>query len=1326
MSSRWTRSKETKLVEQRYKKWKRERDGGGGGGGGGGGKRSGSGSSAQDNYNVRFGRGRVVEEEDDANLSSSCHFDEEDDDEDDGGGVVFLGVVKESDEEKTAEDAGTGESKVGGSADSDTVQDEERRSSSEDDDDLIGGFEEVRSEPEAEENEEAEIRNAERVNPKVVIDIEDSESEHEAVEKEHEEAESKAGERENEEEVLVVEEEEREKDEEVIDVEEEEEEAEREKDEEVIGVEEEEEEEEEEVSVHDVYEGIEPSIEVVQIEEDEPELKSFSSEEIAAETGEPGAREINGGADWTWESSNMAEPVARGRKEEVIVEEEKEKERNGVSWNWAAIRTTDQPFSDPDPTEGFGSNGEVPEEEQEQQLSSEEDEQLEKTEQDEEIERLWEEMDAVREEEAAEIRKKKVAKRFGRSRDEGEIELRFRKQSEKVEQIIGAKEKEQQCMWKPRRESKVNTDIGNGSGFSWAEAARNEVRIEPQSPKQPFSAGLEEKVEEMNVDVDVATKKKQQCMWKPSRVSRKVFKESEVVNILAESVLRDEIPVNDDEENDDQSTQVVPEVQNLEEEDDEQPPAERNEQRNVITKRLFGVDPPSAPEEKSEQELEMDRLWEEMEVALYETRDTSSTLEEDVSSTDTETEHRGFVCREHDIILDEEIGLLCRICGYVELEIRYVIAPFVEKNYRYSSKGKMKQWERDMFDDEETDPDRHHDNDPKLHHGEGTVWDIIPEIRDGLHKHQREGFEFLWRNIGGSIRLSKLKSGDDNDEEERKRRSGCIINHAPGTGKTRLSIRFLQTYMKKYPKCRPMIIVPCSMLLTWEAEFKNLEVETPRHNLNEPKLSGKESSLATKYLQDYRGTQTVRWVKLYSWQKESGILLLTYKLFEELAGIGMRKTVKNEKPVDDRTKKVLLEVPGLVILDEGHTARNQSSIIWRALLKVKTQKRIVLSGTPFQNNCEEFFNTLWLARPNFIEMNSTWAPISKKRGPDKELNEAREKWQSMTCHLEKDADDRRAAMQLQGVKPLYSHFVHTYKGEILQDKLPGLRDSVLILEPADFQRSQIARVHAKKSLEYFYWERVLSLASVHPYLLVNCKDQFRTESVDESTLNRLKLAPEAGVKTKFLMELITICDIIKEKILVFSQYLDPLEMIASQLETHRNWSAGTDFLYIHGSISLNQRQSLMKKFNDPCSEAKVLLASTRACSEGISLIGASRVVLLDVVWNPSVARQAISRAYRLGQTRVVHVYNLIASGTIEEDKYKRQMKKDQLSEMVLFSSDRADCGKKLTEGLTEDEKDRVLEMLLERENLKGMFKEIIYQPKDSKDVADGGGIDLQF
>ncbi|CAN1834890.1 SNF2 domain-containing protein CLASSY 3 [Linum perenne] len=518
--------------------------------------------------------------------------------------------------------------------------------------------------------------------------------------------------------------------------------------------------------------------------------------------------------------------------------------------------------------------------------------------------------------------------------------------------------------------------------------------------------------------------------------------------------------------------------------------------------------------------------------------------------------------------------------------------------------------------------------------------------------------------------------------------------------------------MKKYPKCRPMIIVPCSMLLTWEAEFKNLEVETPRHNLNEPKLSGKESSLATKYLQDYRGTQTVRWVKLYSWQKESGILLLTYKLFEELAGIGMRKTVKNEKPVDDRTKKVLLEVPGLVILDEGHTARNQSSIIWRALLKVKTQKRIVLSGTPFQNNCEEFFNTLWLARPNFIEMNST--------------NEAREKWQSMTCHLEKDADDRRAAMQLQGVKPLYSHFVHTYKGEILQDKLPGLRDSVLILEPADFQRSQIARVHAKKSLEYFYWERVLSLASVHPYLLVNCKDQFRTESVDESTLNRLKLAPEAGVKTKFLMELITICDIIKEKILVFSQYLDPLEMIASQLETHRNWSAGTDFLYIHGSISLNQRQSLMKKFNDPCSEAKVLLASTRACSEGISLIGASRVVLLDVVWNPSVARQAISRAYRLGQTRVVHVYNLIASGTIEEDKYKRQMKKDQLSEMVLFSSDRADCGKKLTEGLTEDEKDRVLEMLLERENLKGMFKEIIYQPKDSKDVADGGGIDLQF
>ena len=112
-------------------------------------------------------------------------------------------------------------------------------------------------------------------------------------------------------------------------------------------------------------------------------------------------------------------------------------------------------------------------------------------------------------------------------------------------------------------------------------------------------------------------------------------------------------------------------------------------------------------------------------------------------------------------------------------------------------------------------------------HAEGTVWDIIPGIKDSMYPHQREGFEFIWKNIAGGIELEELKKhGFDGG-------SGCIISHAPGTGKTRLTIVFLQTYMELNRTCKPVIIAPRSMLLTWEEEFWKGKVGIPFHNMNQ-------------------------------------------------------------------------------------------------------------------------------------------------------------------------------------------------------------------------------------------------------------------------------------------------------------------------------------------------------------------------------------------------------------------------------------------------------------------------------------------------------------
>lgn len=94
----------------------------------------------------------------------------------------------------------------------------------------------------------------------------------------------------------------------------------------------------------------------------------------------------------------------------------------------------------------------------------------------------------------------------------------------------------------------------------------------------------------------------------------------------------------------------------------------------------------------------------------------------------------------------------------------------------------------------------------------------------------------------------------------------------------------------------------------------------------------------------------------------------------------------------------------------------------------------------------------------------------------------------------------------------------------------------------------------------------------------------------------------------------------------------------------------------------------MDLFEEPGGPSKVMLASITTCAEGISLTAASRVILLDSEWNPSKSKQAIARAFRPGQDKVVYVYQLLATGTLEEEKYKRTTWKEWVSSMI-FSED---------------------------------------------------------
>ncbi|POO03108.1 hypothetical protein TorRG33x02_011690 [Trema orientale] len=731
-------------------------------------------------------------------------------------------------------------------------------------------------------------------------------------------------------------------------------------------------------------------------------------------------------------------------------------------------------------------------------------------------------------------------------------------------------------------------------------------------------------------------------------------------------------------------------------------------------KFFFGIEEPKRIE-KSDSELELEKLWEEFNLALAAGEIGSGPGDMDDEDEDAPSDDEADInnrCRhgKHHLILDEQIGLICTCCSHIQVEIKDIL-PSLDRN----PWGRSDVRDHDPINCSIFDKLRNQDSDCSSNSGNNlcgvaeTVWDLIPpKVRSSMHPHQREGFEFIWKKMAGGVDLQYLKG---RAIENSSGGEGCIISHAPGTGKTLLTIVFLQTYMKLYPKCLPIIIAPRSMLLTWEEEFHKWKVDIPFHNLNLQELSGKEDEAALRPLKQggRPGKDTIRVVKLISWGKGSSVLGMTYRLFEKL--------VAEEKTRGGQVWKILLDWPGLIVLDEGHTPRNKQSLIWKALSKVKTERRIVLSGTPFQNNFGELYNTLKLVRPRFAETISLTRDGDTGHGSKKEARN-RKDWAKLTKSIGKMDHNQKEDDRVKEIRSIIDSVAHIHSGSVLES-LPGLRDSVVVLKPTPLQESLLELERNETKKNNFEDEYKESLISVHPSLCLRTATAPLLHEKDK--LERHWLNPDAGVKTRFLVELIRLSEAVNEKVLIFSQYIEPLSLVMAQLKSHFKWSEKSEIFYMDGKCDVKQRQSSINAFNDPSSKVRVLLASTKACAEGINLVGASRVVLLDIVWNPSVEWQAICRAYRLGQKKLVHVYHLITSSTNEAKKYSSQVEKDRLSKLVFSSSKGPSNHQKILPGVAED---RILEVMVKHEKLKDMFEKISF--KESLGMRSQKGFQLHL
>jgi DNA repair and recombination RAD54-like protein len=553
-----------------------------------------------------------------------------------------------------------------------------------------------------------------------------------------------------------------------------------------------------------------------------------------------------------------------------------------------------------------------------------------------------------------------------------------------------------------------------------------------------------------------------------------------------------------------------------------------------------------------------------------------------------------------------------------------------------------------------------------------NVWALIPELRVKLHFHQKKAYEFLWRNIAGSLEPSLMKRTS-------KKTGGCVISHTPGAGKTFLIISFLVSYLKLFPGKRPLVLAPKTTLYTWYKECIKWEIPVPVYLIHGRRTYRvfKQKSPSFHKTVSFPGlpkpTDDVMHVldcleKVQKWHAHPSVLVMGYTSFLAL----MRE---DSKFAHRRfMAKVLRESPGILVLDEGHNPRSTKSRLRKVLMKVKTDLRILLSGTLFQNNFCEYFNTLCLARPMFInEVLKELDPKYKrqKKGTEKALylREARAR-KFFLDKIAKRIDSNVGEERRQGIKMLRkitSGFIDVYEGGS-SDSLPGLQIYTLLMNSTDIQHEILVKLHKIMAECHGYpleLELLITLGSIHPWLVktTGCANKFFSMG-ELMELEKYKFDLKKGSKVRFVLNLVYRI-FRKEKVLIFCHNIAPVKLFLELFEKFFKWQRGNEVLVLTGDLELFERGRVMDKFEEPGGASRVLLASITACAEGISLTAASRVILLDSEWNPSKTKQAIARAFRPGQQRVVYVYQLLQTGTLEEDKYRRTTWKEWVSSMIF-------------------------------------------------------------
>lgn len=317
-----------------------------------------------------------------------------------------------------------------------------------------------------------------------------------------------------------------------------------------------------------------------------------------------------------------------------------------------------------------------------------------------------------------------------------------------------------------------------------------------------------------------------------------------------------------------------------------------------------------------------------------------------------------------------------------------------------------------------------------------------------------------------------------------------------------------------------------------------------------------------------------------------------------------------------------------VVLDEAQAIKNETSETSRAARRLSADRRLALSGTPIENHLGELWSLVEFLNPGMLGRATTWKAVTEGRPTPEAI-----------------------ALLGRALRPL---MLRRTKAEVAPD-LPARLEETWICELKGEERALYDKLRFRFRAELLQTESVggvatsgtrvleallrLRQAACHPGLLDPARRHERSAKLD-ALLPELVSLRESG-----------------QKALVFSQFRSLLDIVKPALEAE-----GLTVAQLDGQT--RDREALVQRFQeDPA--LGVLLISLKAGGVGLNLTAAEYVFVLDPWWNPAAEAQAIDRAHRIGQTKPVFAYRLIARDTVEERIAELQQKKRALAESVI-------------------------------------------------------------